>query len=95
LSFVCRGARSTTLVFRQTGSSAFSTTRAVLSGSPEVAEVNGTEAKKDLKPSEVYQQRVEHGDLAADEHQQKVTAQVIRLLKFLLPRVSLKARRLH
>jgi len=75
LSLVCRGARTTTLVLRA-GSCAFSTSRPALSGPHDVAEANGFDVKKDLKPSEVYQQRVEHGDLAADGHQQKVVAQV-------------------
>ena len=54
----------------------FSTTNFYLSGSLDSLELSGEEVRKDAKPSEVYQQRVQAGELTADPHQEKVVAQV-------------------
>jgi len=56
----------------------FSTTNLWLSGPLDTLELNGDEVKKDARPSEVYQQRVQAGELTADPHQEKVVAQVNR-----------------
>ena len=56
---------------------AFSSSKIFLSEPLASLEGNGVEAgDKELKPSQVYQRRVQRGDLSADQHQQKVIRQV-------------------
>ena len=56
---------------------AFSSSKIFLSEPLASLEGNGVEAgDKEVKPSQVYQRRVQRGDLSADQHQQKVIRQV-------------------
>ena len=82
ITFIGRGGLklNSSLQFWQSANK-FSSNRIRLAGPLDVLDVlesNVLEVAKDVqgKPSEVYRQKVEAGELTADPHQEKVVAQV-------------------
>ncbi len=77
IAFIGRGGHPhSSLQFWQSARKTFHKNPIRLSGPLDVLETNGLEVHKDEKPSEVYRQKVQAGELTEDPHQEKVVAQV-------------------